>query len=268
LATTTEGTCISIFCTGCGKPNTETSRFCASCGNTLARAVTPPLAVGDSRSSAIAHNEKLWGPRDAFYNRRLSPRGIVLVLAGGLTVIAGLIALGVATEQPTPASVVAPATTTKPQAPRLANVTLHAYDLLKNPYGYQNQIVFLNVIERPVMYNNSVIQYADIGGTDPRVATKLGLTGVRLNRMLSENVALYDILGLNANYNSDSQVLGQLVVVLPIDRTDLELSRYWEVEPLGVIDGTNSFGAQIQVPHVRFWRYKDEGHQQGSAAQR
>lgn len=30
------------------------------------------------------------------------------------------------------------------------------------------------------------------------------------------------------------------------------------MEPLGVVDGTNGFGAQIQVPQVRFWRSTDE----------
>jgi hypothetical protein len=186
---------------------------------------------------------------------------IRLVLAGAVAVIG----LGVIVSQPKHIAAdrdshaqVQPSAATKPQEPPLANLTLHAYDLLKNPFGHQNQIVALNVIERPVMYNNSVIQYADIGGADPRVATQLGLTGVRLNRMLPENIALYDIVGLNANYNSDSQVLGQLVVVLPMGKTELELGRYWDVEPLGVVDGTNGFGANIQVPRVRFWRYTDE----------
>ena len=151
-----------------------------------------------------------------------------------------------------------PSAATKPLEPPLANVTLRAYDLLKNPFGYRNHIIALSVTERPVMYDNSVIQYADIGGADPRVASQMGLTGVRLNRMLFENIALYDIDGLNANYNSDSQVLGQLVVVLPVGRTELEMGRYWDVEPLGVVDGTNGFGAEIQVPQVRFWRYTDE----------
>src|SRR5260370_28128729 len=40
------------------------------------------------------------------------------------------------------------------------------------------------------------------------IATQLGLTGLRLNRMISENIALYDIVGMNANYNSNSQALG------------------------------------------------------------
>jgi len=50
-------------------------------------------------------------------------------------------------------------------------------------------------------------------------------------------------------------MLGQLVVVLPPGRRDLDFGRYWEVEPLGVIEGTNGFGTPIQVPEVRFWRY-------------
>lgn len=35
MATTTEGTCVSIFCTECGKPNVDEAKFCCSCGQAL-----------------------------------------------------------------------------------------------------------------------------------------------------------------------------------------------------------------------------------------
>jgi hypothetical protein len=54
MATTTEGSCISIFCTECGKPNAETSKFCFSCGNTLASGVTQQVAVGSSQAVTTA----------------------------------------------------------------------------------------------------------------------------------------------------------------------------------------------------------------------
>ncbi len=63
------------------------------------------------------------------------------------------------------------------------NVTLHAYELFKDPYSYKNQAIVLDVKERPVLYNGSVINYA---GVDPQVGTQFGLMGLRPNRMISE----------------------------------------------------------------------------------
>lgn len=54
MATTTAGTCVSIFCTECGKPNSGTSKFCFSCGNTLARGLAPPVAIGASQTVTTA----------------------------------------------------------------------------------------------------------------------------------------------------------------------------------------------------------------------
>jgi len=55
-------------------------------------------------------------------------------------------------------------------------------------------MVTLNVAERPLMYEGSAIRYVDIGGGDPRMGTELGMMGLRLNRMMSEDIASYDIL--------------------------------------------------------------------------
>jgi hypothetical protein len=144
--------------------------------------------------------------------------------------------------------------------PPSANVTLRAFDLLTNPFPYRNHTVVLSAMERPVLYHGSVVQYVNIGGTDARLATQLSLMGLRLNRMITEDTALYDILGKDADYNSGSEplVLGQLAVVLPSGRTDLDLGRYWVVEPLGAMKGTNAFGGQVQAPQIRFLHYTDE----------
>jgi hypothetical protein len=151
----------------------------------------------------------------------------------------------------------------RPAEPPPANVTLHAYDLLKNPYQYRNRTIVLNVMERPIMYHGSVVQYANIGGVDARIATQFSLMGVRFNRMISEDTALYDILGTNAEFNASSEpeMLGQIGVILPPGRADLDLGRYWFVEPLGSMEGTNAFGAVLQAPQVRFLRYTDERYQ-------
>jgi hypothetical protein len=140
--------------------------------------------------------------------------------------------------------------------PPSADVVLHAYDVLKNPYGYKNRMVVLDVMERPVLFNGSLFQYA--GGVDPRVATTLGMAGVRFDKMLAENIVIYDVMALNANNNSDPELIGQLAVLLPTGRGQLDLGPDWEVEPVGTIEGTNGFGATVQVPEVRFWRYHGE----------
>lgn len=199
---------------------------------------------------------------------------IVLAVVGGpllLVALAGIIgdireAHSKRSEAPSSSSRTAPVQA-RPVEPPLANVTVHAYSLLKDPYSHRGQMVTLNVAERPLMYEGSAIRYVDIGGGDPRMGIELGMMGLRLNRMMSEDVALYDILGMDADGNSTSRMLGQLVVVLPAGRRDLDFGRYWEVEPLGVVEGTNGFGAPIQVPEVRFWRYADERYRRTPNAQ-
>jgi len=119
------------------------------------------------------------------------------------------------------------------------------------------------------MYNGSLLQYR--GGVDPQIAERVGLTGLRFNRMIDENVALYDVMAMNASSHSgDSEMLGQIAVVVPQSRRALELWHDWEVEPLGVLEGTNYVGAKVEVPAVRFWRYAEEryANQQQQITQR
>jgi hypothetical protein len=138
--------------------------------------------------------------------------------------------------------------------PPSSGVTLYAYDLMKNPFRYRNSTVVLDVVSRPVLFSGSVVQYA--GGVDPRVAAQFGLLGMRFNRMVSEDTGLYAVMGIDASANSDAKMLGQLAVVT--HGNELDLGRYWEVEPLGTTEGTNALGAVLSVPVVRFWRYTDE----------
>ena len=228
-----------MICTGCGAQADNAARFCANCGAGL-------------RTSA----------EEVASARKSTPRKIILVVAGILLAVA-IYGGTQSSDRPTSSNPSSPSATpptkpSQPVEPPLTDVTVHPYDLLKNPYNYKNRIVVLNVMEKPVLYNNSVIQYAQLGGADPRVATQLGIMGLRLNRMMSETTALYDIMGVNASTNSDSEMLGQIAVFQPEGRADLELWRKWEVEPLGTLEGTNGFGAPIEVPEVRFWRYADE----------
>jgi len=144
----------------------------------------------------------------------------------------------------------------KPQAPPPSGLTLHPYDLLKNPYQAKEKLVLLDLNSRPVLYDGAVIQYS--GPVNPAIGARFGLMALRLDRMADENVALYNIMGIEAG-ESDGDTLGQLAVVLPEGTTELRLDRNWMVEPLGPLKGTNYVGADIQIPAVRFWRYVGNG---------
>jgi hypothetical protein len=140
--------------------------------------------------------------------------------------------------------------------PQVSGITLHPYDLLKNPYQAKERLVQLELNSRPVLYGGAVIQYS--GPVNPAIGARFGLMALRLDRMADENVALYNIMGIEAGA-SDGDSLGQLAVVLPEGTTELRLDRNWMVEPLGPLKGTNYVGADIQIPAVRFWRYAGNG---------
>ena len=146
----------------------------------------------------------------------------------------------------------------KPQVPPLSGLILHPYDLLKNPYQAKEKLVQLDLNSRPVLYNGTVIQYS--GPVNPAIGERFGLMALQLDRMADENVALYNIMGIEAGA-SDGQTLGQLAVLLPDGTTALRLDRDWMVEPLGPLQGTNYVGADIQIPAVRFWHYAGDGRE-------
>ena len=139
--------------------------------------------------------------------------------------------------------------------PPSAGVTMRAYELIKKPYRYKKRLVMLDVTSRPVLYNGAVIQYAP--GDDSRMGKSLGLLGLRFNRMISEDTALYDVMALDSTNHMDAEMVGQIVVIVPQGKEELDLGRYWGVEPLGIAEGTNAFGATLTVSRVRFWRYAD-----------
>ena len=149
-----------------------------------------------------------------------------------------------------------PAEPPKPQMPSVSGITLRPYDLLKNPYQAKEKLVLLDLNSRPVLYGGAVIQYS--GPVNPAMGARFGLMALRLDRMADENVALYNIMGIEAGA-SDGDTLGQLAVVLPEGTTELRLDQNWMVEPLGPLKGTNYVGADIQIPAVRFWRYVGNG---------
>jgi hypothetical protein len=137
--------------------------------------------------------------------------------------------------------------------PPSAGVTVRPYELLRNPYQHKNRVILLDVMSRPVLYNGSVVQYA--GGINPAVAARMGMFGLRFKRMLAEDTGLYDVMAIEATSNSEGEMVGQIAVVTPRELGELDLSRYWKVEPLGTVEGTNAFGAALTIPMVKFWGY-------------
>jgi hypothetical protein len=142
----------------------------------------------------------------------------------------------------------------RPVMPPSSGLTVHPYELLKNPFNLKGHLVLLELRSRPVLYNGSVVQYS--GEIEPKFGIRLGLMALKLNRMLAEDQALFDVMGVEAG-NSEGEMLGQISVTLPPNITDLDLGRIWAVEPQGTIEGTNGFGAAISIPSMRFWHYQD-----------
>jgi hypothetical protein len=85
------------------------------------------------------------------------------------------------------------------------------------------------------------------------------MRGIQFQRMLTENEALYDVMGLDMkDASSGLRTIGQLLVLVPNPRPQPHPGSVWLVRPLGVETGTNYFGAVIQTPKVQFLRYTDE----------
>ena len=143
--------------------------------------------------------------------------------------------------------------TTTEAKPVVDEITLHPYDLLRNPYSHKNHIVTLNAEEWPMLYNGQVLRYLD-GGS---VRVGLGYSGLRFKKMLDEHTAVYDIMGMDAQGSSDLEMLGQLAVQ-GSPGGELDVTRMWDVEPLGSLEGSNALGGTVTVPAVRLWGYTDQ----------
>jgi TonB family protein len=131
-----------------------------------------------------------------------------------------------------------------------AGVVIHPYDLAKNAFSHQGKQVLLDAGSLPVLVNGAIYTYSQGEGFPG--------PGLRLERMLSENQALYEIMSLDAQGGSEPSHLGEMIVILPTDGPrSLEVGNEWVVEPLGLAKGTNAFGGPISVPLVRFVRYWD-----------
>ena len=245
-----------MICGNCGTEFEMSTKFCPQCGVAVAKTIVPATFSVSPEARHTVDRRKVIGA--------------VLLLAGIILVVTLIVETpassdkGSATnstdtsqivDSPNADAAVPPPVPPKPQAPPFTGLTLHPYDLLKNPYQSRGKLIALNLNSLPVLYNGAVIQYS--GPMDPTMGTRLGLMALRLERMADENVALYNIMGTDAG-SSGGQILGQMAVELPDGTTELKFDRAWMVEPLEPLKGTNYMGGAIQIPSVRFWRYVGE----------
>ena len=128
-------------------------------------------------------------------------------------------------------------------------VVVHPYDLLKNPFQHENELITMDVWGLPQLVNGGLYEYNNYGGHAP---VSLGLTGLRFNRMLARSVCLYDMMAMPER--GDSQVAGQLIVRVN-SGTQPTIDHPWLVQPIGTLAGTNGFGAAIDIPAVIFRGY-------------
>ncbi len=79
--------------------------------------------------------------------------------------------------------------------PPSAHVTIHAYDLLKNPYAHQGEVVQLNCSDLPLLIGeNSIAVFRNI----PRGLTSSASRGwawVQFDRIKAKGEAIGNILG-------------------------------------------------------------------------
>lgn len=113
--------------------------------------------------------------------------------------------------------------------------TTNAWRLLKNPYRRKGSLLLMDMRPQPALPGQSF----------------------KFNRMISDNVALYDYTG----GSDEGDLEGQIAVI--IDQSSFRMGlgpstdQTWKVEPMGVLKGTNLLGAAIQVPLIKFWGYCD-----------
>jgi hypothetical protein len=132
---------------------------------------------------------------------------------------------------------------------------LHPFDLVQDSFTYKGKQVSLDVRSQPIFLNGQVFQYQRAND----VFVQRGFTGLRFVKRLSEDQTLYEINGLDADTSYSASEFGQLLVVIPMEQPQpLALDRDWEIEPLGLAQGTNALGGPVSVPLIRFLGYSTE----------
>jgi hypothetical protein len=244
-----------MVCSACGTELEIDTKFCPQCGTIVAQtAVGTPVSHGRTGFSMDIAKLIGWLAISA-----ISLLVVILIVKGSTSPDKND-----AQNAPLPPQTgswpandvtASPPIAPDPQSPPPSGLTLHPYELLKNPYQADGKLITLRLNSMPVLFNGNVIQYSD--PVDPAFGVRMGLMALRLDRMVNESTALYDIMGIEAG-SSTGQTLGQIAVELPDGQTVLKLDQAWMVEPVKPLQGTNYMGAPIQIPSVHFWRYAGE----------
>lgn len=227
-----------MYCGGCGTPNPEGNNFCKQCGRALIQA--------KESEPQIAGSKDMDPPEEV--RSMPHPATIIIAICSFLVVI--LLVLLIAQDKTTTKTQQSTAAEAKPT---VDDATLHPYDLLKNPYSHKNHIVTLDAESWPTLYNGQLLQYSN-GGAG---AVSMGYSGLRFKQMLDEQTALYDLMGMEMQGNSDLIFLGQMAIK-GSPSGELDVKRPWDVEPRGSLEGSNAMGGTVTVPAVKFWGYTDQ----------
>ncbi len=240
-----------MFCVHCGASNPDLAKFCNECGTALP-AQNGPLVSGQTGPVLSSRHRRWVWPLILFFAVGLAVSSCFLIsksrTEGSGEPFQGAASRVATTSAQTTTQEGAAQTTQPPFVP----VLLHPYDLLQNPFSYKDKEVWLDVSTEPIFLNGQILKYVP---TTRQTEISLG-TGLQFQRMLSESEALYAINGLDADTNYNSSMLGQLIVIAaPSPAPPTDEGSEWLVEPLGLAQGTNAFGAGVSVPLIRFVRY-------------
>ena len=242
----------SRFCSSCGVQLSGEVSFCSNCRAPVVRPSPVTSASGQAAAPALAPeaptSSKALKPNTLADLWRNSKAVRISVIVLGLFLAIGLIAQSVFPSGDKGMSTVKTAAPTETKPP-LDDATVYPYALLKNPYAHKNHRVVAPT-SWPVIFNGQVMDDREAHNEG---MIQLGYTGLCFERMLSDGTALYNVMGTSAQSTStELELLGQLAVQAP-STAQLETQKFWDVEPLGAVEGTNAFGGQVTVPVVKFW---------------
>jgi hypothetical protein len=138
-----------------------------------------------------------------------------------------------------------------------ASDSITPYQLLKNPFLKQGKLVRLDFIRFPIILNDAVVNYGQCSAT-PVMCQQLGSVGLRFNRMMEANEALYDVMGEDVNNGVNVTKQGEILVEIMQSEDQPPLAKDWIVITNEPMRGTNGFGAAITIPSVKFVRTASE----------
>lgn len=147
-----------------------------------------------------------------------------------------------------------------PLPPPSSGLTLHAIELLNRPEDHVGKMIGLDGWSMSTPPSYGYVFYRRW----PKQAAILGrLTGLQFNRMIADDICLFDVYEDNEQgdflQRKDRQFAGQIAVKMSSPGRIPDVFQLWDVEPLGTVEGTTEAGLVIRIPTVRFWHYHDNG---------